>query len=112
MFRSHFILVCALVFFLVVLQGCYAYRVEVQNPDPVTEQERKIAHSLFWGLYQSPQSIVAKDCVSNALDEVQFTTNLGYAFATVLTLGVWAPIDVEWRCGEKSSSDGSDAGEF
>lgn len=112
MFRSRFRLVSSKLFLLVILHGCYAYRVEVPHPDPVTEQESKMAHSLFWGLVQVPQSVVAKDCVSNALDEVHVTTNLGYAFATVLTLGIWAPIDVEWRCAEKASGDGIDDGEI
>ncbi len=50
--------------------------------------------------------MVAQDCLSNALDEVHITTNYAYAFATVVTLGIWAPLDVEWRCAEKAADDG------
>ncbi len=112
MFRYGFRPIVLTLLTIVMLQGCYGYRVQVSAPDPVTEPEQTIAHSLFWGLLQVPQDVVAQDCLSNALDEVYITSNYAYAFATVVTLGVWAPLNVEWRCAERSADDGSDDGEI
>jgi len=97
---------------LVILQGCYGYRVHVIQPDPVTEPEKQMIHSLFWGLVLVPQSVVAGNCLSNALDEVYITSNFAYSFATVVSLGIWSPLDIEWRCAEKSAHDGEDDGEL
>ncbi len=104
--RQYFVLF-AVSFFL---HGCYGYRVDVLHSDPVTEAEQQTAHAFFWGLLQSPQYIVAENCKSNAINDVYITTNYGYAFATVVSLGIWAPIDVEWRCAEQPSHDGDDNG--
>ena len=112
MFRYGFHPIVLTLFAIIMLQGCYGYRVQVPDPDPVTEPEREMAHSLFWGLLQIPQDVVTQDCLSNTLDEVYITTNFVYAFATVVTLGIWAPLNVEWRCAEKSADDGSDDGEI
>lgn len=110
MFRFRLISIIILLLFGFSMTGCYGYRVEVLKPDPITEPESKTAHSLFWGLLQNPQYIVADNCHSNALNDVYITTNYGYAFITVLSLGIWAPLDVEWRCAEKPSVDGHDDG--
>ncbi len=96
----------------IVIQGCYGYRIQVPEPDPVTEPESKMIHSLFWGLILTPQSVVANNCMSNALDEVYVTSNFAYSFATVATLGIWSPIEIGWRCSEKSSNDNSDDGQI
>lgn len=110
MFHSRLILVITLSTICLSFAGCYGYRVDVNKTDPITEAESKTAHSLFWGLYQDPQYIVADNCHSNALNDVYITTNYGYAFVTVISLGIWAPIDVEWRCAEKPQADGHDDG--
>lgn len=104
--------ICLVMLTLFVLHGCYGYRVQVSQPDPVTEPESKMIHSLFWGLVLVPQAVVADDCLSNALDEVYITSNFAYSFATIVSLGIWAPLDVAWRCAEKPVSDGSDDGEL
>ncbi len=110
MFHFRLIPIITLLTVSLSLTGCYGYRVDVLQTDPITEPESKTAHSLFWGLIQNPQYILANNCHSNALNDVYITTNYGYAFVTVLSLGIWAPIDVEWRCAEKSEGDGHDDG--
>ncbi len=90
---------------LINLSGCYGYRVIVNDPDPVTEYQSETAHSLVWGLIQIPQDVVATNCHSNSIDEVYIQSNLGYSFVTVLTLGLWAPLEIQWRCAEKPTEN-------
>ena len=79
-----------------LLPGCYHARVSTNNPDPVTEGTETV-HVLAWGLVQ-PAPVVADPCGSNNLDEVRVQSNLLFSVATILTLGFWMPVTVEWRC--------------
>lgn len=87
---------------LIVLTGCYATRVTVPEPDPATDFRHETVHSLFWGLIQD--DVEATDCVSNAIDELRVRTNLGYSLLSILTLGFWIPMDVEWRCAREATT--------
>ena len=89
-----------LLILIIGLQGCYHFRVTTPNPDPATDYEHRTMHSYFWGLVQETQP--ADDCLSNSLDEVEVSTNLGYSLISVVTLGIWVPMDVRWRCGKES----------
>ena len=55
-----------------------------------------------WGLLPGAQPhLFAKNCsISKALDEVTMTTNYAYSFVTIVSLGFWAPMDIEWRCAK------------
>jgi|GraSoiStandDraft_12_1057312.scaffolds.fasta_scaffold1080552_1 Bor protein len=86
---------------IVVAAGCYHTRV-FTNGQPATEYTQKTAHSLFWGLVQQDvKPPITNNCVSNAMQEVRVTTNFGYAFLTVVTLGIWSPMEIEWRCAKQ-----------
>ncbi len=93
----------------VALAGCYHYRVTVPQPNPATDIESRTVHSLFWGLVQ--EDTTARNCAPGqslgALDEVRVTTNLGYAVLTVVTLGIWSPHDVAWRCAKRQEPTGT-----
>ena len=91
--------------FLLVAEGCYHFRVTAPSPDPATEYQSRTVHSFFWGLIQ--ESVPANDCASNALDEVTMTTNLGYSVISVVTLGIWMPMNVRWRCARQEAPDSS-----
>ena len=90
--------------------GCSTTTVSVANPDPVTEyrERNKTAHTFFWGLVQDPQTVVAENCESNSLDNVRVSTNYGFALVTVLSLGIWSPLEVNWRCAEAPDSGSGD----
>lgn len=86
---------------LVFCTGCYHYYVAAPEFDPATEPQRRVIHSLAWGLANNPKAVLAQNCKSsNALDQVRISSNLGYALLTVLTLGFWSPVEVEWRCAK------------
>lgn len=80
------------------LPACYRNAVVVPGSDAVTEWRGKTVHSYLWGLLKS-QNAKAHDCErSKGLATVRSDTNLGYALLTVVTLGIWSPTRLEWRC--------------
>lgn len=88
--------------------GCYHVRVIVPQPDPGTEYKKKTVQNLAWGALPKKKDIPASDCLgSTRLDEVRASSNLGYSFLTVGTLGFWSPSQIEWRCTKpfESSDD-------
>jgi hypothetical protein len=88
--------------------ACYRNAVVVPRPDPVTEWRGQTVHSLFWGLIKS-RDLTAQDCApSNGLDIARNTSNFGFALITVVTLGIWSPTRLEWRCARLPSGGNGD----
>jgi hypothetical protein len=88
---------------LAILPGCYSYRIAT-HAQAGTETKKATAHSFFWGLVQTPKDgIKTPNCDSlqiNGMSDVKVRTNFGYALITVCTLGIWAPIQLEYKCGK------------
>ena len=86
-----------------LFSSCYTYRLST-HAQAGTDVTVVNANSYFWGLLQSPKSgITTPNCDSldiNGMSVVRVRTNLGYALITVLTLGIWCPMKIEWRCGK------------
>ena len=105
--RRYLLLLIAVVLPLLWGQGCYHYRVTTDDR-PATEYEKKTVHNLLWGLLT--QDAPATDCVgeenSNGLDDARISTNLGYLIISVATVGIWVPLDVEWRCARLPVQEG------
>ena len=89
----------------VLLQGCAHYRVVVPEPTPATDYEKATMHVFFWGAIE--ETLVADNCVDNVLDEVRSKRTLPNVLATVLTLGIWMPLDVEWKCAKRRQDPGT-----
>lgn len=102
--RAPLLLMAALLLTMAWGPGCYHSRVLPPQPNPATEYEKRTVHALAWGLVQ--QNTFAEDCRSNALDEVRISSNLGYSILTVVTLGFWMPLEVEWRCAKNPVDEG------
>ena len=82
--------------------GCATHRVVV--PLPVTGSENaspaEISNAVFWG--QKTRPVQAERCLgSNALSEVRAETSFFTALATVLTLGFWQPLKVQYLCAKE-----------
>lgn len=95
---------CLLLVFM-VSQGCYRYTMAPTVPPehkehlpPATDAETRTLHAFFWGLVE--QNLDVNNCEGNGLAEVTTKTNLGFALVSVLTLGIWVPMQVEWRCAK------------
>ena len=86
--------------------ACYHYRVQAPQPNPATEAQKDTRWSFFWGLVQDKEWRADLCQPSNALDEVKVSTNLGYAFLTVITLGIVTPMNLEYRCAKQPSENG------
>lgn len=84
---------------VISLGGCATHRVVV--PLPVTGSENaspsKTSHAILWG--QATKPVQADRCRgSNALSEVRVETSFAASLATVLTLGFWQPLKVQYLC--------------
>jgi hypothetical protein len=92
-----------------LLNACYTYRIQTQA-QPGTELMTTKANSYFWGLVQKPKAgITTPNCDSlnaKGMSVVQVKTNFGNALITVLTLGIWSPLQVSWQCSKPCPKEG------
>jgi hypothetical protein len=118
---SRYQAICALSSILLVYAstGCATYHVYQRGgkggydlgSQPGTQwSKRERLDALFWGLVR--EDYVVDQCklpdgTRVGFDEVQIETNPGYVLATVLTLGIWIPIDVSYRCAKPPGLSGS-----
>lgn len=96
-----------LILCLTLSQGCYHVRVNTATYDPSTTYRSETVHTMFWGLVQ--EDVIASNCDSinvKGLDEVRVTNNFGYSLITVLTLGIWCPTQIEWKCSKPCQREG------
>jgi hypothetical protein len=96
---NHVIATCLLVLFT----GCYNYRVATRAQAGAEVSKAFTAHSYLWGLLQKPPTIPTPICDSlevNGLAEVTVKTNFGYSLINVVTLGIWCPIKMQWKCSK------------
>jgi hypothetical protein len=94
---------------LAATQGCYHYRVAASGPagaNPATFARSTTLHDFLWGLVQdeSLASVCAQD---EALARVRTTSNFGYTLLTVVTLGMWAPMRLEYECANPTPATGT-----
>ena len=83
------------------LSGCYTARVAT-HAQPGAEVSGQNVNFFFWGIVQSPQRVHTPICDSlgvNGMAEVTVKSNFGYSLITVVTLGIWSPTRLEWKCG-------------
>jgi hypothetical protein len=97
---------------LVSTQGCYHYQVVASGPagaNPGTFPRSTTLHAVLWGLLQDQtlEHVCAQD---EALARVRTTSNFGYTLLTVLTLGIWAPVQVEYACANPTPATGTIGG--
>jgi hypothetical protein len=87
------------------LQSCARYRVVVPAPIPGTTAQKETMQAYFWGAME--ETVATENCQGNGLDEVVIRRTLPNTLATILTLGIWMPLDVEWRCAKIPQTEGS-----
>jgi hypothetical protein len=91
--------------------GCYTYHVyQVGGGDgremgnqPGTEWRSKTLHAFLWGALR--QDLPVDNCQLATgqrfgMEEVKIDKNIGHLLASFLTLGLWVPIKVSYRCGK------------
>lgn len=87
-----------------VLQSCYHYTITSKN-SASTETQSATMHNLFWGLAIKPRNgLNPPNCAAPdppvGFHQVKVTNNFGYSVITVVTLGIWSPMKVEWQCAK------------
>ena len=88
---------------LLVLPGCASFQITVSDSDPIQpegqahEYEKKTLHAYFWGLLLDPQ-VLAAECHGQGINDVVIYRTLAHDLAGVVTLGLWMPTEVRFRC--------------
>lgn len=88
---------------LLALSGCASFQVSVPDSDPIqlegqaTAYQKKTLHAFFWGLLLDPQ-VFAAECHGQGINDVVIDRTLAHDLAGVITLGLWMPTDVRFRC--------------
>ncbi len=77
---------------------------------PGTEWKSKNLNSFLWGLVR--QDLPITNCrLANGqrlgIEQINVGRNVLQVLATVLTLGIWAPVRVSWRCCRAPSQSGT-----
>ncbi len=88
----------ALIVVVAGTSGCARHQVRTPTSDPLVEvYETEAPNAFFWGLYVSPQ-VVTADCSGSGLNDVVIKRNYFQDLASVITLGIWMPASLEYRC--------------
>ncbi|SEO53523.1 Bor/Iss family lipoprotein [Nitrosovibrio sp. Nv6] len=88
---------------ILVLPGCASFQVTVPDSDPIqpegqaAEYQKKTMHAFFWGLVLDPQ-VFAAECHGQGINDVVVYRTLAHDLAGVVTLGLWMPTEVRFRC--------------
>ncbi len=87
-----------------ILTGCAKYRVTIADSDPTDIQHKeKTMHAYLWGAYKAPLVLEA-ECEGEGVNDVEIVDNLGYDLLSLITLGIWKPVDVRYRCKAPNGS--------
>ena len=98
---------------LLLLPSCAEYQVRVPDSDPIQlegqedEYVEKTIHAYFWGSVLDPQAVAA-ECQGEGINDIVIDRSYAHDLASALTLGIWMPMDVRFRC----KAPGIDGGEF
>lgn len=78
--------------------GCAEYRLTIADSDPTDIHYQDVTmNAYFWGTLMSPQAQEAK-CEGDGINDVVVVDNLGYDLVSLITLGIWKPISLRYRC--------------
>lgn len=110
-FQKQAVLIAILFSLAVINNGCsviHAYQTggqqgrEMAN-QPSTEWESKTSNIFLWGAIR--QDVIITNCaLANGerinIEEFKYEKNFWCIAASVLTIGLWEPVKVSWRCAK------------
>ena len=95
---------------LVVLSGCMTFEVAGLGSKSTTKSAVTTIHGSFWGIpWQAP---LTDRCEGAQLVSVEFHTNPLYVLASVASLGVYVPQDIEVWCAKAKPPEDDDEKDF
>ena len=98
-----------LIAFTLFLSSCYTTRVSTEAQEGAELSKPVTSNAFFWGLVQKPAEIHTPVCDSlgvNGMSQVVVKSNFGYSLITVATLGIWSPVQIQWRCSKPCKKSG------
>ena len=87
-----------------LLSGCAYHHLTVADPNPGSPWIGGDSNAAAFGAVQRRN---VAECDTNLIDEVRVRQTLAQALATVLTLGLWMPTRIEYRCAKAPTAEGS-----
>ena len=91
---------------LLVVAGCAEHQVRTPDSDPLEETyQSQTVNAYFWGAVLSPQ-VVTADC-DGGVNDVVVKDSFFHGLASVITLGLWMPSTVEYRCRAPAGEGGA-----
>ena len=83
-----------------MLPACAQYRVIRPSDDPTADgPHRATINAFFWGTMYEPV-VIATQC-RFGINDVTIHRNFLDDLISVLTLGIWMPLEVEYNCAER-----------
>lgn len=88
---------------LLILPGCASFQITVPDSDPAKPEgytqgySKKTLHAYFWGLWLNPP-VLLTECQGQGINDVIIYRTLAQDLAGVMTLGLWMPTEVYYRC--------------
>jgi len=88
---------------LLLLPGCASFQITIPDSDPIQlqgqdeEYVNKTMHAFFWGFVINPQ-VLAAECRGQGINDVVVDRSLVHDLVGVVTLGLWMPTEVRFRC--------------
>ena len=88
---------------LLGVHACAQYQVTVPDSDPIRlegqegDYVERTVNAYFWGSILDPQ-LVAAECQGEGINDVVADRTYLQDLTSVLTLGIWMPFDVRFRC--------------
>lgn len=89
-----------LLLLMTVVSSCASYRITLPHEGKEQETHYTITkHVLFGALARPERPSIAKECdKDDGIYDVTVRDHLGFDLVSVLTLGIWQPIRIEYRC--------------
>ena len=108
--RSYYsLLVVFMLTATISLSSCVSYRVQTRKLEG-TEYDQERVRSLFWGIMQSPKVVTTPICDSlgsSGMSEVYIRRNFGDYLLSALSLGIYNPATLKWKCSKPCPKTGT-----
>ncbi|SHL92291.1 Bor/Iss family lipoprotein [Mucilaginibacter sp. OK098] len=88
--------------------SCVTFRVQTHKQEGTEYQSHPI-NVYLWGILQSPKAVTTPICDSlgsPGMSEVYLRRNFGQYLIGVVTLGIWSPAKLYWKCSKPCPKTG------